>query len=79
MLPMPVKPNSATMLLALALSLSGCAAPSPQPPVAISCPAPPPAPQINQPLLLQSYSERARLKFKSWQESLTVTHPTSGR
>lgn len=73
MLPVPVKSLCSLMLPALALSLTGCAAPSVSPPVAIQCPAPPPVPTISQPLPKESYSSRARLKFKSWQQQLTDT------
>ena len=41
--------------------------------------APVPSEPIGQALPSQSYSERARLKFKRWQESLTAAPATSGR
>ena len=67
----------AAMPMLLGLSLTACATP-PAPPVAV-CPANPPAPALSEPIPQGSYSERVRLKLKSWHESLTPTQTTPAR
>lgn len=73
----PVKPLCAALLTIFALSATGCSTPSASPPVAIQCPPAPPLPALSHPIPSQTYSERARQKFKSWQEQLTPTPPMS--
>ena len=75
--PKPAPKWPAVMLTALVLSLTGCATPSP-PPVA-ECPANLPPPALSEPMPQGSYSERVRLKLKSWHESLTPTQTTPAR
>ena len=77
LLPKPAPKWPAAMLTVLVVSLTGCATPS-APPVAV-CPANPPAPALSEPIPQGSYSERVRLKLKSWHESLTPTQTTPAR
>ena len=77
MLPRNAPKSLGLMLIVLALSLTACATP-PEPPVVV-CPANPPPPALSEPIPQGSYSERVRLKLKSWHESLTPTPMTPAR
>ena len=62
------------LLIAPAALLTGCATPSI--PSAPASPALPPPPSLREPIQQQSFSERARLNIRTWQQRLTGSTPT---
>ena len=69
MKPRNAKRNYALMLLLPAALLTACAAPSTNS-VQVS-PTLPQAPSLREPILQQSYSERASTNIEAWQKRLT--------
>ena len=73
------KPNNALRktllpLLLPAALLTGCATPSTS--SAPASPALPLPPSLSEPIPQQSFSERARLNIRTWQQRLTGSTPT---